>query len=176
MVDKLVSAIQMVERACAEKRRRLPNSVFFLIGRLTPFVNVDLLVLTDDKRCVLTWRDDVHSGMGWHLPGGIIRFQEMAISRVRRVAHLELSVRLRTVIGPTKISQIIDRKKKDRSHFISLLYVCQLSKTESKKLRRRVNAGGENQILLCSKPPRDLLKWHRIYNAEIATWCRTESL
>ncbi len=39
---------------------------------------------------MLSWRDDPYAGTGWHIPGGIIRFQETLETRIHKVAQTEL--------------------------------------------------------------------------------------
>src|SRR5438105_4861558 len=49
----------------------LPPEVFLFLSRVTPLLNVDLLIQDDRGRTLLTWRDDEFFGAGWHVPGGI---------------------------------------------------------------------------------------------------------
>jgi len=64
--------------------------VFALVSRVTPLVNVDLLIKDEQRRTLLTWRDDEFFGAGWHVPGEIIRYKESAADRIRTCARLEL--------------------------------------------------------------------------------------
>ncbi|MDR2604028.1 MAG: hypothetical protein LBC55_01570, partial [Desulfovibrio sp.] len=57
---------------------------------ITPMLNVDLLVRDDAGRILLSWRDDALCGTGWHVPGGVVRFQETLAERVRKTALQEL--------------------------------------------------------------------------------------
>ena len=54
----------------------LGKNVFELVSTLTPMINVDLLIKNEMGQTLFSWRDDIHSGKGWHLPGGIIRLKE----------------------------------------------------------------------------------------------------
>ena len=78
----------------------------------------------------MTWRDDKYSGKGWHLPGGIIRFREKINQRIANVGKTELNIKISKIKGPLALNEIIINQK-ERSHFISLLYQCFLSKSES---------------------------------------------
>src|ERR1700756_3053304 len=72
----------------------LPEPVFLLVSRLTPLVSVDLLIKDELGRTLLTWRDDESYGPGWHVPGGIVRYQENAAHRIHEVARMELGARV----------------------------------------------------------------------------------
>jgi len=68
----------------------LPEELFLLFSRMTPLVNVDLLIKNEQGKTLLTWRDDGYWKPGWHVPGGIIRYKETLADRVRAVAKNEL--------------------------------------------------------------------------------------
>ena len=67
----------------------LPEELFLLVSRLTPLVNVDLLVQDEGLGTLLTWRADEFYGPGWHVPGGIIRYKETAEDCIRATAERE---------------------------------------------------------------------------------------
>ena len=48
----------------------LPHDLFVFVSRLTPLVNVDLLIQDPHHGTLLTWRHDETYGPGWHVPGG----------------------------------------------------------------------------------------------------------
>jgi colanic acid biosynthesis protein WcaH len=50
--------------------------LYVYIRKLTPLVNVDLLIKHAKGRTLLSWRNDGCSGTGWHIPAGIVRFRE----------------------------------------------------------------------------------------------------
>src|SRR5215471_8801484 len=68
----------------------LPEELFRFLTRFVSIINVDLLIAGRTGRTLLTWRDDAIYGAGWHVPGGIIRFQETAADRVHATARSEL--------------------------------------------------------------------------------------
>lgn len=110
----------------ATPRQDLPEEVFLLVSRLTPMVNVDLLIQDDCGRTLLIWRDDEHFGAGWHLPGGVIRFKERASDRILACAQLELGTGVAHEPEPTAVVESI-RRPDDRGHLVSLLYRCRLA-------------------------------------------------
>ena len=91
-----------------------------------PLVNVDLLIQDERRRTLLTWRQDETYGAGWHVPGGIIRYQETAEHRIRATARRELGADVAFDPQPIAIEQIIDPDRRERGHFISLVYRCRL--------------------------------------------------
>ena len=55
----------------------IPKDIFLLSSRLSPVLNVDLLIKDESGRILLSWRDDPYvTGPGWHIPGGIVRLKE----------------------------------------------------------------------------------------------------
>jgi ADP-ribose pyrophosphatase YjhB (NUDIX family) len=117
--------IATLESAAGDPREGLPPDVFLLVSRLTPLINVDLLIQDDGGRTLLTWRDDQCFGAGWHLPGGIIRYQEPAEDRLRACAREELGAEISFDPVPLLVSETI-RDRNTRGHFISLLFRCRL--------------------------------------------------
>jgi ADP-ribose pyrophosphatase YjhB (NUDIX family) len=118
------TAISTLESAIGDPRRGLPLEVFRFISRVAPLINVDLLI-QEDGRTLLTWRDDEFFGAGWHVPGGIIRYKEKATDRIGACAREELGAEVAFDAEPILVSEFI-REQRDRGHFISLLFRCRL--------------------------------------------------
>ncbi|HSV43361.1 MAG TPA: NUDIX hydrolase, partial [Candidatus Bathyarchaeia archaeon] len=59
-------AIQFLETQISDSREGLPQDIFFFASRITPMVNVDLLIKDNRNRMLLAWRDDEFAGTGWH--------------------------------------------------------------------------------------------------------------
>lgn len=109
----------------------LGDELFVAVSALVPIVNVDLLVYNSRGQLLLTWRDDPHCGMGWHVPGGCIRFKETFEERIRKVAKNELGLTdFSFDKEPVKVSEIIINSSREidnqneRAHFIALAYKC----------------------------------------------------
>ena len=107
----------------------MPEDIFYFVGRLTPYINVDLIIRCPINGVLLTWRNDKFSGKGWHIPGGIIRFKEKIKERIKKVGINELGIKINNFKGPVEINEIIVNQK-ERSHFISLLFECFIQKKE----------------------------------------------
>jgi len=120
--------IQKLESFVTNPNIGLPNEIFYFISRNTPLVNVDLLIVDEKDRVLLTWREDTFTGSGWHIPGGIIRVGESAVSRINKVAELELHAEVTIQKGPLFVHEFINKKNSDRCHFISLPYRCRMCK------------------------------------------------
>jgi ADP-ribose pyrophosphatase YjhB (NUDIX family) len=163
----LSTLIRTLETSIADPRVGLPEEVFLFISRLTPMVNVDLLV-RERGRVLLTWRDDpLEPAPGWHVPGGIIRFKETAADRIRAVASLELGAGVRWDPIPLAVREVIERERKDRGHFISVLYRCEL--TGDLDPHRRFSGGhpAPGQWAWHSRCPDDLIAVHDGYRRYI---------
>jgi colanic acid biosynthesis protein WcaH len=130
----VADAIAAIETKLRDARDGLPEELFLFVSRISPLINVDLLIQDERRRTLLTWRDDEYFQTGWHLPGGIIRYKEKATDRISKCAEEELRVAVRYEPQPITIVETI-QSSKSRGHFISLLYRCHLSGTLPEELR-----------------------------------------
>jgi ADP-ribose pyrophosphatase YjhB (NUDIX family) len=158
--------IDLLEEKIKNPSKGLQDELFYFIGRLTPFINVDLLVKNNNNQTLLSWRNETINNKvkaGWHIPGGIIRFRETIAERLNQVALSEMGGKLAFFSkDPIAINQIIDHDARDRSHFISLLYACQLE--ENYKINNHtLNNNDEGFLKWHSTVPDDLLDNHIIY-------------
>lgn len=162
MTSKLNNLIKKIDQLNEyEPRRGLPDSIFYFIGRNTPYINVDLLIKDQDGSILLTWRDNAHDGKGWHIPGGIIRYKEKIEKRIIQVAKTELGVGAISQSIFLELNEIIEENKKERGHFISLLYECKLDNKNYENLLKRI--AGDKEIKFFKKLPSNILKYHKIY-------------
>ncbi len=122
-IDK---AIKFLDKKISSPSLGLPEEIFLFISRTTPLVNVDLLIKDENKRTLLSWRDDQYCEKGWHVPGGIVRFKEKLETRVLKVAKAEIGATVEFDSVPIAINQMICERN-IRGHFISILYKCFLS-------------------------------------------------
>jgi ADP-ribose pyrophosphatase YjhB (NUDIX family) len=117
----LEAALEMALQAIPDPAQGLPDPVFRFVLKLTPMINVDLLVRNEKGEHLLAWREDSY-GKGWHIPGGIIRFKEPIERRIAAVARTELSAEVEHTPHPVDLREL----SHTRGHFISLLYLCRL--------------------------------------------------
>jgi colanic acid biosynthesis protein WcaH len=117
--------LEAIQMAVGDARTGLPEDVFLLVSRLTPLINVDLLIQDDDSRTLLTWREDEYFGTGWHVPGGIIRFKERMADRIRACAREELGAEVSSAAAPLFVMEGFTAEG-TRGHAISLLFRCRL--------------------------------------------------
>ncbi|MBF0382825.1 MAG: NUDIX hydrolase [Magnetococcales bacterium] len=153
-------AIKLLEELEKDPTRGLNEDVFHMVSRLTPLVNVDLLIKDSTERILLTWRSDVYHGDGWHIPGGIVRYKETFSDRLNAVAANELQTTVSFAPEPIKVIQTINDIK-TRAHFISFLFDCKLSGDLPEKIKYR---GGKAQIgewCWFKQAPDDLLEIHK---------------
>ena len=116
-------AIAAIDGTVSDAKNGLPEEVFLLASRLTPMVNVDLLLKDNTGKTLLSWRDDEYSGKGWHIPGGIIRYKETFEERIRKTAAKELGRGVFFDPVPVAIEQFFCENI-SRGHFISFLFKC----------------------------------------------------
>ncbi len=122
----LKEAVAILDEAVPNPNAGLPDDVFYFVSRMTPLINVDLLIKDSRGRVLLSWRDDEYTPTGWHIPGGIIRFKETMGERVQKVAHREIGIDVSFDPIPIAINEMIQWKQASRSHFISLLINCRV--------------------------------------------------
>lgn len=123
----LKEQIQNIEKQIENPTIGLPEEIFQFVSSIVPMVNVDLLVRDKQGRILLARRDDKFEGAVWHIPGGIVRFQETFLHRVEQVALAEIGQKVFTNGIPVEINEIFSDHR-ERGHFISLLYECELQK------------------------------------------------
>lgn len=125
MLD-LAANFSAILSAVGNAREGLPKSVFLFTSQLVPMVNVDLHIKNTQGQTLLTWREDEFYGPGWHVPGGIIRFKELAETRIQKVAESELKVNVIAEKTPICVKEVMAKNRDVRGHFISMLYRCTL--------------------------------------------------
>jgi len=156
-----------LERAIPDASNGLGNDLFLAISRLTPIVNVDLLVqksFSGRLHTLLSWRSDEFY-LGWHSPGGVLRFKEKLKSRVKRVAEQELSSLITNIEGPLEINEIMNPSRDVRGHFLSLLYSVELGsypEIGSHDSNEEIKPGTLRWFL---QAPNDLLRQQKIYES-----------
>ena len=141
----------------------LPEELFLFVSRITPLVNVDLLIQDDSRRTLLTWRSDRFFGSGWHVPGGIVRIKEAAAHRVHAVARVELGAAVTFDPVPILVEEKIRPAWPERGHTVSLLYRCRLANTLDPRLRYTPEAPMPDQWLWHERCPENLIRDHRSY-------------
>lgn len=118
--------IDSLESQLKDPSGGLPEDLFLFVSRLTPILNVDLLLKNSKNETLLTWREDAYYGPVWHIPGGIVRFKETTATRIRAVAESELGANVTFSKEPIAINEMMASDRKTRGHFISFLYECKL--------------------------------------------------
>ena len=141
----------------------LPEKLFLFVSSVTPLVNVDLLIKDDERRTLLTWRDDGYYEAGWHIPGGIIRFKERFVERVHAVARTELGASVTADHEPLAINQVIDPERTVRGHFVSLLFNCALTSAPDSSRKFTGGSPSRGQWSWFQTPPPNLLAVHDMY-------------
>jgi ADP-ribose pyrophosphatase YjhB (NUDIX family) len=155
-------SIKALDAAVGDPRRGLPEDVFRFVSRITPLINVDLLIQDDRAGTLLTWRDDEFYGPGWHVPGGIIRFKESTADRIRACARDELGADVSFEPSPLLVLEAIGGQD-TRGHHISLLYRCRLLTPPDEAGRSASDPPSPGQWRWHRSCPADLLEEQREY-------------
>lgn len=152
--------VERLERRITNPGQGLPEDIFQLVSRVTPLVNVDLLIRDDSGRILLTWRDDGFFPPGWHIPGGIIRYKEALAERIRKTAMDELGATVSFGEKPLAVNESFTERR-TRGHFISFLYECRLVSGPDPELRYTSGAPSRGVFAWFLEQPEDFLDVHR---------------
>jgi len=158
---EIKEAIKAIKKQVPNPSQGLPEELFLFVTEITPMVNVDLLIQDEKGRTLLSWRNDDICGQGWHVPGGIIRFKETMIERLKKVAQEEIGTSIKFDPKPITVEEIMITPK-TRGHFISFLFRCHVPSTfvpENKGLKEK-DAGYLKWHKTC---PLNLIRAHRAY-------------
>jgi colanic acid biosynthesis protein WcaH len=159
----LAGSIRLLESRIGTRAEEWPEELFLFVSRITPLVNVDLLIRDARGRTLLSWRSDRFYGPGWHVPGGIIRFGETAAERIRIVARRELGADVEFDASPLLVHEGIHPDRRDRGHFVSLLYPCRLASDPDARQRFMPEAPLPNQWMWHDRCPDNLIREQRDY-------------
>ena len=156
MTTPLHDHVKALESAIGDARKGLPEDVFRFVSRVTPLINVDLLIQDDRSRTLFTWRDDEFFGPGWHIPGSIIRYKETAADRIRACAREELGAEVAPEPAPLMVFEDL-AEQETRGHHISLLYRCRLVTPADEKTRAVTDPPAPGQWRWHQGPPPGLI-------------------
>jgi ADP-ribose pyrophosphatase YjhB (NUDIX family) len=148
-----------------EPERGLGEELFLLVSKLTPMVNVDLLIKDKYGKTLLVWREDRYYPAGWHVPGGIVRFQEHWSERVHQVASSELGMKVAFNPKPIAINEVIRPGIAERGHFVSLLFECQPQSEPSPELAQSREKPVHGQWRWHARLPDDMISVQKMYEA-----------
>ncbi|MBF0193594.1 MAG: NUDIX hydrolase [Magnetococcales bacterium] len=156
-IKKAITQVEAIEKDPAQG---LSDDVFYMVSRLTPLVNVDLLIRDEKRRVLLTWRSDIYHGSGWHIPGGILRYKETFATRLNAVAANELQTTVSFSEEPQSIQQNFNNIA-TRGHFVSLLFDCKLTGKLPDNMEFTVDSPKAGEWCWFKQAPEDLLKIHK---------------
>ena len=155
--------IGLLESLIKNPSEGLPEDIFLFVTKISPVINVDLLIKNGQDHTLLTWRDDGYYPAGWHIPGGIIRYKETISDRINAVAVSELGTDIKFKKDPLAINEVIHSSRRARGHFISLLYECTLTSPLDKNRRYEKGIPKPGEWAWHSKCPDDIISVHEMY-------------
>ena len=153
-------AIEYIESMAGNPSEGLVEEIFLMVSRLTPLVNVDLLIKDEENRTLLTWRDDSYWEPGWHIPGGIIRFKELWETRIQAVAASELGASVRFNETPVAVRQPMAPHRDTRGHCVSLLFQCSLTSPPDDRLKYHTGEPRHGEWAWFDRCPNNLIAVH----------------
>ena len=160
---ELKKIISTLESSIKNPSQGLPEDIFLFVSRITPLINVDLLIKNEQNYTLLTWRDDEYYTTGWHIPGGIVRFKETIADRINAVAKNEIGAKVVFKDKPLTIKEGFNNKNQNRGHFISLLYQCTLITQPKDNLKCDGNSPKKNEWMWHSTCPVNIIPVHEMY-------------
>ncbi len=123
-------AVQTLRNADINSEEGLPEELFLLVSSLVPLPNVDLLIVGDDNRILLTRRRDSFFENSWHIPGGTMRYGESFEHAIKSTALRELKSSVSFDDEPIAVKNVIrglnNRQEypRERGHNVAILYRC----------------------------------------------------
>lgn len=161
VIMEIKEAIKAIKKQVPNPSQGLPEELFLFVTEITPMVNVDLLIQDEKGRTLLSWRNDDVCGQGWYLPGGIIRFKEHMIDRLKKVAEKEIGSAVEFDPKPIDVNEIMISQT-TRGHFVSFLFRCHLpsSFVPKNKSLKETDAGF---LKWHDKCPCNMLRAHKVY-------------
>ena len=160
---EIKKTVDLLESLIKNPSEGLPEDVFLFVSRITPLINVDLLIKNEQNHTLLTWRDDGYYPPSWHIPGGIVRYKETISDRINAVAASELGADIKFKKDPLAINEVIQPSRRIRGHFISLLYECTLISSLDKNLRYEKGIPKPGQWAWHDKCPNNIISVHEMY-------------
>ncbi len=140
----------------------LPPVLFRFVTEIAATSNIDLLVQDEAGRLLLAWREDAF-GIGWHVPGSIIRHREEIGHRIRTCAEEEFGCGLSVAERPVALIQIFD----DRGHSVSLCYTAVLRGTPAQRVIGEGDTPQPGNLRWFAEVPGSLYPSHLVYRSVI---------
>ncbi len=146
---KIIKKLKEIDEASGD----LGLDLFLFTCKLKPNLCVELIIHNSNNEVLMTRRNDPIFGVGWHFPGGVVRFKESTQVRLQKVANQELrsSIKHIKLIGT---EEDISNTRHERQHEIRLIYECAVENDP---------ADGKD-IAWFSKLPNDTIETHKNYS------------
>ena len=133
-------AIDTLESAIGDPRHGLPEEIFLFLSRIIPMANVDLLI-QDQLPAAPSSLGATTSSLdpGWHVPGGIPRYKEMAADRIRAWVTQELGAEVAPLKPSPSSCPKISASRPAAGTPFPLLYGCTLLTPPDESCRAHSN-------------------------------------
>ena len=166
---RIIKGVRELEQEI-DPSKELPIDIFKFVSRHTPLLCVDLLIQNDRRQTLMTWRDDVYFGHGWHFPGGVLRHGESLVAHSHLVSQKELQATIRVDPVPIGFMEYFHKTRPERGHQVIFLLRCRIESPPNPIFRCEEGTYPKpGQWMWHSKEPAELLPVQRCY-ARILNW------
>ena len=123
-------AIAILRDAQFDTDQGMPQELFLLVSGLVPLPNVDLLIVDEQNRILLSRRNDRYFEKSWHIPGGCMHINESFDRCISQTAHRELGIDIAYDPKPIAVRNVIRGRNEDlrypreRTHNVAILFRC----------------------------------------------------
>lgn len=181
--NRLIEAINKVEQIMIEENidptKGLPEELFLFGTTLMPVSNVDLFITNVKGQVLLSWRNDIYYGKGWHIPGGCIRLRETWLERIQKTALNEIRTEVEVKLDPIVVRESMTMQPRpwlknqlERTHNTSILFDCKVLENFTID-NGKLQPGNEGFIKWFDSVPADLLQCHKeLYGDVLNNWFR----
>lgn len=177
LTEEQRQAVELLRRAEINTDNGMQEELFLLVSSLVPLPNVDLLVVDQQGRLLLSRRNDPFYEKNWHIPGGCMRFNEDFAHRVQETARLELGSTVTFDETPLAVRNVIRGPKetlphpRERGHNVAILYRCKLPENYQTQLHNQGMTEEDNGYLKWfSRLPEDFSSVQHVYHDILEPW------
>ena len=170
-----IEAINYLREANFDSSDGLPEELFLFASSLVPLPNIDMLIVDEQNRILLSRRNDDFFDKSWHIPGGCIRYNQTMQTCVCDSMLRELGNIIPFDETPIMVRDVIRGKREniqhpyERGHNISMLFRCYWpSQCIINNQNKHPNDDGYLEFF--DKLPSDFLALQHVFDDVLQPW------